>query len=92
MKLKRHWGHVCVKFGLFVFFFKKKGMDDSFINEQILIDHLLEPKNSIVCCSNLRRAISTTILGLKPRFDAYPEEKVHILSCMQEFGKIYLNA
>eukprot|EP01083_Nonionella_stella_P011307 32152_1 len=42
--------------------------------------------DSIVVCSNLRRAISTAIMGLWHRFTANKEENLWMVSCLQELG------
>eukprot|EP01084_Bolivina_argentea_P280664 480014_1 len=43
--------------------------------------------SSCVLTSNLRRSIDTAILGLSTRWQMFPNQKMYILSCLQEFGK-----
>ena len=56
------------------------------INIQSILDILIG-KNipSKIVCSNLRRAISTTVLSLWNRL-RFSTEKIYILSCLQEIG------
>mmetsp|Transcript_35998 Transcript_35998/g.101352 ORF Transcript_35998/g.101352 Transcript_35998/m.101352 type:complete len:441 (-) Transcript_35998:9-1331(-) len=42
--------------------------------------------NSVIVCSNLRRAIATAALGLQSRVQK-TNEKIHILSCLQEISR-----
>ncbi|ETO28254.1 hypothetical protein RFI_08883 [Reticulomyxa filosa] len=52
-----------------------------------LLDEMLDYRTSVVTCSNLRRAISTGIIGLWDRFAADDnKELVRILPCLQELG------
>lgn len=46
-----------------------------------------ENSNSIVVTSCLRRAIATTTVSLWHRIQAHPEEKIHILSSLQEISR-----
>jgi len=51
-----------------------------------VLDQMVDASNnSIVATSNLRRAISTAVIGLWDRFCA-TQEKIHILPCLQELG------
>eukprot|EP01084_Bolivina_argentea_P170220 294954_1 len=51
-----------------------------------VLDQMVDSSsNSIVVTSNLRRAISTAVIGLWDRFGAN-KECVHILPCLQELG------
>jgi len=51
-----------------------------------VLDQMVDASNnSIVATSNLRRAISTAVIGLWDRFCA-TSERIHILPCLQELG------
>lgn len=50
-----------------------------------VMDQLVDDSDSIVCCSNLRRAISTAVIGLWQRFGVN-NESIHILPALQELG------
>ena len=43
-------------------------------------------KSSVVVCSNLRRAMSTALIGLQDRLKT-SNEKVYMLSCLQEISR-----
>jgi len=55
------------------------------IDAQQVLDTIVTGRDSIVCCSNLRRTISTATLSLWRRF-ARNKEKLYILSSLQEIG------
>ena len=47
---------------------------------------LRSSKDSIVVCSNLRRAISTSIIAFWKRFEENKNESLYMLPCLQELG------
>jgi len=53
-----------------------------------ILEMLYTPtENSVVVASNLRRAISTAVISLWKRFTSRgSQEKLYIVSCLQEFG------
>lgn len=53
-----------------------------------IVSVLLTPSNeTIVVCSNLRRAISTAIIALWDRFEADKSAKLYMVPCLQELGR-----
>ena len=54
--------------------------------EWVLDEMVDSGEESMVVCSNLRRAISTAIISLWDRFHLNQKEKLHILPCLQEVG------
>ena len=66
---------------------RRKSTKDIYKMRKYDIKCLLGLHDSIVYTSNLRRAIDTSIIGLSARFQKLKDEKLKILSCLQEFGK-----
>jgi bisphosphoglycerate-dependent phosphoglycerate mutase len=54
--------------------------------DQILLQTSSANENSVVCCSNLRRAISTALITLQDRLQT-TGEKVYMLSSLQEISR-----
>merc|ERR1712150_72502 len=52
-----------------------------------IINHDFE--NCTIVCSNLRRAISTACISVAARLEPNPNERIEILSCLQELGTNY---
>lgn len=58
------------------------------IQKYDIIDHMASANNySVLCASNLRRAVATMVIALWTRLKTDKDEKVQILSCLQEIGR-----
>jgi broad specificity phosphatase PhoE len=69
--------------------FQAQSLQDLVASEQAdqLLSHLSCPRpDSLVVCSNLRRAIDTARIASAARLEA-PGECIHVLSCLQEIGR-----
>ena len=65
---------------------KLRGNNDNPMNIQQILDIICgKNEKSIIVASNLRRAISTCVISLWPRLK-FSNEKVYLLSCLQEIG------
>ncbi len=73
--------------GLYNFLKKEVKVEEGDNPAQIFLQGgTMNNDTSVVCCSNLRRAISTALIGLQDRLQSSGEQ-VHMLSCLQEISR-----